>query len=501
MTKRFLLFLAVFLAWYLPAHPVVAAPGTTTPVKHIVVIFQENESFDRYFATYPKALNPHGEPPFHAKNGTPSVNGLGHYLLSKNPNPANPLRLDRANAAICSQDHRYTSEQMAYDHGLLDKFMEATANRKKGCEPRQVMAYYDGNTVTALWNYAQHFAMSDNSFDTIFGPSTPGALDLVSGQTHGASPANFNYGNGDIVVTGGTVIDDIDPAYDDCSRGPVIRMSGRNIGDLLNKKGIAWGWFEGGFRPTGQIAGKAVCGSNHIGSNRKTMADYLPHHEPFQYYKSTANPHHLPPLSAKTVGRKDRANHQYGLSDFWAAIKAGNLPAVSFIKAPGYEDGHPGYSDPLAEQKFLVQTINRLQKTPFWKDMAIIISYDDSDGSYDHVMPPIINYSSGPADALTGAGQCGIPASGAYTGRCGHGPRLSLLVVSPFAKVNFVDHSITDQTSIIRFIEDNWGLGRIGGGSFDEKAGSLGNMFDFSKKPSPANRRLLLNAFTGEPVK
>lgn len=474
--KRPLFFLLALLSAHIAlAAPESPAPKTTTPIKHIVVIFQENESFDRYFATYPKALNPPGEPPFHALKGTPSVNGLDNNLLSKNPNSANPWRLDRAHAAICSQNHRYSAEQMAYDKGLLDKFMEFTANKNKGCDPRQVMAYYDGNTVTALWNYAQRFAMSDNFFDTIFGPSTPGAIDLVSGQTHGASPENYSY-NKNIFVTGGTVIDDIDPAYDDCSIGQVISMSGRNIGDLLNKKGVTWGWFEGGFKPIGRADGKAVCGLMHAASNGNPMPDYLPHHEPFQYYKATANPHHLPPVSAKTVGRQDRANHQYDLSDLWAAMKAGDLPAVSFLKAPGYEDGHPGYSDPLSEQKFLVQTINRLQKTPFWKDMAIVVLYDDSDGSYDHVMPPIINKSSGPADALTGPGQCGTPTLGAYEGRCGHGPRLPLLIISPYAKANFVDHSITDQTSIIRFVEDNWGLGRIGGGSFDEQAGPLENL-------------------------
>ena len=493
------LFFFVFLISCLEVHDAPAASLTTTPVKHVIVIFQENISFDHYFATYPNALNLPGEPLFLPVKGTPSVNGLNEDLLSRNHNAMNPWRMSRLKAVTCSQDHEYKAEQMAYHNGLLDKFVEFTGNKQNGCDPKQVMGYFDGNTVTALWNYAQHFAMSDNSFGTTFGPSTPGALNLVSGQTHGASPVALVF-KGEIKVAGGTVLSDIDPAYDDCSKNPVIAMSGKNIGDLLNKNGITWGWFEGGFKPTERIAsGKnAVCGASHTVSNGKRQMDYIPHHEPFQYYESTANPHHLRPTASSMVGHSDRANHQYDLSDFWDAIAAGNLPEVSFLKAPGYQDGHPGYSDPLTEQAFLVQAINRLQKTPFWKNMAIIISYDDSDGSYDHVMPPIINQSAGTSDMLTGVGQCGTLPYGSYPGRCGYGPRLPLIVSSPFSKVNFVDHSLTDQTSIIRFIEDNWRLGRIGNGSYDERAGSLDNMFDFTY--GNPERHLFLDMDTGQPV-
>ena len=157
---------------------------------------------------------------------------------------------------------------------------------------------------------------------------------------------------------------------------------------------------------------------------------------------------------------------------------------MSFLKAKRYQDGHAGYSDPLDEQTFLVQTINHLQKLPDWKNTVVIISYDDSDGWYDHVMSPIVNQSGDPAyDALLGSGLCGQTASGAAADQCGYGPRLPLMVISPWAKKNFVDHHVTDQSSILRFIEDNWNLGRVGGGSFDAKAGSLEGMFDFHRGP------------------
>lgn len=463
----------------------------TTPIKHIVVIFQENISFDHYFATYPNATNPEGEPAFHASAGTPSVNGLTSQLLTHNPNLANPARLDRSQALTCDQDHGYTDEQKAYDNGKVDKFIQYTLGSE--CKTKSiVMDYFDGNTVTAIWNYAQNYAMSDNSFGTTYGPSTPGAINLISGQLHGATATSSQS-----EAVNGSLIGDSDPVYDDCSTtsGNTASMSGKNVGDLLNAKNITWGWFEGGFKPSATTNGKAACGTAHSNIGGASVKDYVQHHEPFQYYKSTANPHHLPPSSSDMIGRSDQANHQYDLQDFWTAVNAGNMPAVSFLKAPAYQDGHAGYSDPLDEQTFLVNTINQLEKSSAWQSTAIVIAYDDSDGWYDHVMGPTVDTSASSADALTGAGSCGTPKPGAYLDRCGYGPRLPLMVISPYAKKNFVDHTLTDQSSILRFVEDNWSLGRIGDQSTDAQAGSLNGMFDFSNL---SNQTLYLNPSTGE---
>ena len=467
--------------------------STTTSIKHLVVIFDENVSFDHYFGTYPNAQNPQGEPYFKARANTPSVNGLTGGVLTSNPNAANPQRLDRSQALTCDQDHSYTDEQKAFDHGLMDQFVQSVAGG--GCTNKNiVMNYYDGNTVTAMWNYAQHFAMSDNSFNTTFGPSTPGALNLISGQTHGTTTPDIANN-----VANGTIIGDPRPvaANDDCTiaSAPKAAMSGTNVGDLLNKQNITWGWFQGGFKPSSVANGKAVCATAHNNIGGASVTDYIPHHEPFQYYQSTANPHHLPPTSVAMIGKTDQANHQYDLSYFWKAVGAGNMPAVSYLKAAAYQDGHAGYSDPLDEQHFLVDTINRLQESQFWQSTAVVVAYDDSDGWYDHVMGPILSQSNDPAyDALTAPGACGTAKAGAYQDRCGYGPRLPLLVISPFAKENFVDHSVTDQSSILRFIEDNWNLGRIGDQSFDALAGGLNNMFDFSHHGGV----LLLDPNTGE---
>jgi phospholipase C len=486
----------------------ISLPGSAqntpaTPIKHVVVIFQENVSFDHYFATYPEAANPGGEPVFVARRNTPSVNGLSGPLMTSNPNAAQPFRLSRAEAVTCDQDHDYTDEQKSFNGGLMNKFVEfvsvATPSCDSGHGKSLVMGYYDGNTVTAFWNYAQHFAMSDNSFGNTFGPSTPGALHLIAGQTHGATVVR-DAGSAAKQVTEGTVTGDARPAFDDCvpSNVNTVSLSGTNVGDLLNKKNITWGWFQGGFRPSSTNAdGTAVCATQHAAVNGALTADYIPHHSPFQYYKSTSNPHHLAPSAPAAIGKTDQANHQYDLSDFFTAVDAGNMPTVSFLKAAGYQDGHAGYSNPLDEQTFLVNTINHLMNRPEWDDTAVIILYDDSDGWYDHVMPPILSQSASSLDALTGAGLCGSMPDGVYAGRCGPGPRLPLLVISKYAKSNYVDHAMTTQSSVLRFIEDNWNLGRIGDQSFDENSGSLLNMFDFQlRRP----RTLILDPTTGQPI-
>ena len=487
--------LPVCLSAMMVLAPVVQAQtptATTTPIQHVVVIFQENVSFDHYFATYPVAANNTGnEPSFTAAVNTPSVNGLSGPLLTNNPNSSQPFRLTRAQAVLCDQDHNYGDEQKAFDGGLMDMFVQAVGSTSTSCDVGGhgkgiVMGYYDGNTVTALWNYAQNYAMSDNSFGTTFGPSTPGVLNLIAGQTHGATvTAGSAAGN----VSAGSVIGDPrpDPSLDDCTLAPprtYISMSGKNVGDLLNAKSITWGFFQGGFKPTSTNAGTAVCAAHHTGlagdDAVTTSGDYIPHHQGFQYYKQTANQHHLPATSVAMIGQTDQANHQYDLSDFFTALSAGNMPAVTYLKAAAYQDGHAGYSDPLDEQTFVVNTINTIMQSPFWSSTAIIIAYDDSDGFYDHVMGPIVTQSGTSDDQLLGAGSCGSGTNATYQGRCGYGPRLPLMVISPYAKVNYVDHTTTDQSSILRFIEDNWSLGRIGDSSTDAIAGPINGMFNFA---------------------
>jgi phospholipase C len=558
---------------------------TMTPIKHLVVIFDENVSFDHYFATYPYATNPPGEPTFTPLAGTPSVNGLTGALLTANPNEANPQLLDRSDAMTCDQDHGYAAEQQAADHGAEDQYVQDTgygltlaqcleqenqgltnpAPVPTSSTPNYaVMDYYDGNAVTGLWNYAQHFAMSDNAFGTNYGPSTPGALNVTSAQTYGVlcgpasatvndstCPAPPGYDASDVASSNittvtstsgtlransgttsvadqppagpGTDFSDSDPYFDICSYMPssmggdgnapakTIEMGGNNIGEELTQSNITWGWFEGGF-DDGYVPGQGqpptvqqICSQTHDNVGGATVTDYIPHHEPFQYYASTANPMHLPPTSVAMIGRTDQANHQYDIADFWAAADSANLPAVSYLKAPAYQDGHAGYSDPLDEQTWLAETINHLESLPTWRSTAVVITWDDSDGWYDHVLAPVLRSSAAASlDSLTGTGVCGaaklVPMTTSGTpeeGRCGPGPRLPFLVISPWAKSNYVSNVLINQSSVVQFIEQNWGVPALGNGAADTSAGSIGSMFDFSHPSSPA---LFLGPDNGEPT-
>jgi phospholipase C len=544
-------------------HPAAVSPGiaraiysstrpTATPIKHLVVIFQENVSFDHYFGTYPDAANSDGQP-FYAAPHTPAVDGLTPALLSDNPNGENPQRLDPANIndlLTCDQDHGYTAEQYAFDGGKMDRFTAAggtatttgTSPTGQPCTSQDVMNYYDGNTTTAMWNYAQHFAMSDNFFGTDFGPSAPGAINLISGDTGNVDTAHavrgaIGYDTVSDGVGGQTLVDDAQPYWDDCSSRDALAMNGENIGNLLNSAGLSWGWFEGGFTPNTPYTGPADTASTYNQLNEPGRAtcttvhnvgtalggtgqwgnktDYIPHHEPFQYYASTANPHHLAPKSLAVVGTDtatpgefNTANHQYDMTTFNGlaeAIKAGklpatNFPAVTFLKAPGYEDGHAGYSDPLDEQQYVVNEVNLIESLPTWSSTAIIITYDDSDGWYDQAYSGVTNPSQTVDDVLSGTGSCGS-ASGtpldSEMGRCGYGPRLPFIVISPYARQNYVSSTLIDQSSIIAFIEKNWALGQIPG-SFANIAGSIAGMFDFASGATLA-KPLYLSPNTGQP--
>jgi phospholipase C len=503
---------------------------TATPIKHLVVIFNENESFDHYFATYPKAQNPSGEPVFKAARNTPKVNNLANAnLLVNNPNFTNPLngtnaadpfRLDRSQANTKSQNHAYTAEQLAYDNGKADLFPLNTGSGTAGGAGAfgtkgQVMGYFDGNTVTAMWNYAQNFAMSDNAYTDSYGPSTPGAINVISGQTNGVknivgSSSSVNDGQGGL-----TLIGDTDPGYDACSSTTSAAiLTGKNIGDLLNTEGLTWGSFMGGFNlQTTNTNGTTGCKRSTFGTIvGGNVADYVPHHAWFQYYVSTANPTHARPSSVAAVGytkhdgKVDPANHGYDLQDFYDAVTAGNYPSVSYIKMPAYQDAHPGNSDPLDEQTGTVDLINFLQKQPDWKNTAVIITYDDSDGWYDHAYAKPTQASFDPtADQVNGPGKCGTGAlpkginGKPVEGRCGPGTRVPFIVVSPFAKQNYVSHERISQASVVRFIEDNWLDGRrLGGGSLDADTGSIKDLFDFGH--GAPNKTLVLDPSTGTEV-
>src|ERR1700678_2141861 len=509
-------------------------PTPTTPIQHIVVIFGENVSFDHYFATYPTALNSPGQPRFIPLSGTPAVNGLSGPLLTNNPNlnsangtgAANPFRFSRGQALTADMNHSDAPEQEAYDRGAMDLFPKFTGSSGGTTLPTppvvttkgEGMGYFDGNTVTALWNYAQNFALSDSRYNTQFGPSTPGAINLISGQTNGIiEDPGLNAPSSDQIADGQgcfTMVGDSEPLHDACSKSTSFNaeLSGKNVGDLLNSAGLSWGWFQGGFDLTiTNPNGSTGCSRSTVSpTTGLTEGDYVEHHQPFQYYASTRNPNHTRPTSVASIGLQgDAGNHQYDTHDFFDSLKAGNLAAVSFLKAPSYQDAHPGNSNPLDEQAFVVNVINTLQQSAFWSTTAVIIDYDDSDGWYDHQMGSIVNGSFTTDDSISGTNACGVSGSTAQLagpnsggkpvqGRCMFGPRTPLLVISPWAKPNSVDHTVTNQASPLLFIEQNWNLGLIGGGSADAISNPINNMFNFSESTPQNPNTPVLSTITGE---
>ena len=496
---------------------------TATPIKHLVVIFDENVSFDHYFGTYPYAANTDGTK-FVAKPGTPKVNGLYNKitkngpagpLLTSNPNEYNPQRLTHAQALTCDQNHDYLPEQQAENGGKMNEFVQFT--EQDDCSttgeyygpPGIVMDYYDGNTVTGLWNYAQNYAMSDNNWDTTFGPSTEGAIDVSSGlssDSYAVTPAGTKTTDAGAITSDGTTYGDIDPYYDECSdsnhtsSNPEGVMTGENIGDLLNTKHVTWGWFQGGFAPTSSNSGGAVCGAQSENIDGSELTEYTPHWNPFQFNATTANPAHLAPSSESAIGRTDQANHLYDLSDFSETLKDGNMPSVSYLKGTTEESGHPGESGPLDEQTFIVNTVNQIEQSKYWSSTAIVITYDDSDGWYDHQAPKLLNGSDNSAidTAMCEATPVRV---GSGSGRCGYSQRLPMLVISPYTRDNYVSNNLTNTTSVVKFIEQNWLRGQTIPGSFDATSGSLdapGGLLDFNTRPH--FERLILNSTTGAVV-
>ncbi|HEX7855624.1 MAG TPA: alkaline phosphatase family protein [Sphingobium sp.] len=512
---------------------------TTTPIKHLVVIFGENESFDHYFGTYPQEAGTTSGQTWVAPSNVASPNNYvrNAALLTANPNKLNadnggvnsttgiasnlmnPFLLLPAQYDTTSQNHAYTPEQQATNNGKMDAFVKYTGRGTAGGAgafgtAAQVMGYFDGSTVTGLWNYAQNYAMSDNAFTDSFGPSTPGAINVISGNTGGA----------DKLVTGSTIADgqgaftvtgDPDPTGDVCSNTNIVTtLAGPNIGDLLNANKITWGGFMGGFDPTitntngtnANSAGVKGCGRSTVSPHTtRTVNDYIPHHAWFQYYNSTLNKNHTRPSSVAMIGHTEAndapggataVNHQYDLHDFIDAVKSGNFPSVSYIKAQAFQDAHPGNSNPLDEQDFVTNLVNFLMNQPDWASTAIIIAYDDSDGWYDHLAPTILTQSlDATADQVSGPGSCTgpsalpaySPAGKVINGRCGPGTRTPLIVISPYARQNYVDSHPVTQASVVRFIEDNWlSSKRLGSGSNDATTGDLGTLFDFNQTPRTA---------------
>ncbi|BBF84244.1 acid phosphatase [Aquitalea magnusonii] len=468
--------------------------GSLDTIQNVVVIFAENRAFDNLYGLFPGA------------NGIPGVNpsSRGAYIPQKDFDgsvlpvlpptwggltvagqrvtlsqaqtmgwPNRPFQLDdptgvQGSGTVIGQDvttrdlvHRFYNNQMQINGGANDKF--AAYSDAGGLS----MGYYDGSKM-ALWKLARQYTLADNFFMGAFGgsflnhqylicacaPQYPHAdaadspardsisaidtdaqgrfLRLTPAASAKASvldgkPSYKNDGNLTPKDQQGMfyAVNTMQPLYQPSGNAPAANgasqyadtakastlpaQTGPTIGDRLTAKGVSWAWYAGGWN-----AALAARSNIYNGST----PNFQPHHQPFNYYAE------FDPLTRQ-------ANRQAHLKDFDAeflqAAQAGKLPAVSFYKPQGNVNQHAGYASVADGDEHIAQVIARLQQSPQWKNMLIVVTYDENGGIYDHAPVP-------------------------QGDRWGPGSRIPAIIISPYARKGFVDHTQYDTGSILRFL-------------------------------------------------
>jgi acid phosphatase len=429
--------------------------GALSRIHHFVIIYEENHSFDNLYGQFPGAngLANAGA----TQTQIDMATGLPYTCLPQNdphltspPLPAGfcfanqPFDITQyvaANQKTRDLVHRYYQEQVQIDGGKMDKFV--TVSDAKGL----AMGYYPTAQLPAAVE-AANYTLSDNFFHASFGGSflnhqwlicacTPTYANAVSdggpNDLHtvlGANGLPVAGHDGQLTTksTGDFAVNTIFPAVPPTIAGArqLPLLSNKTIGDELSEQDLSWAWYSGGWNDA--VAGKAA-----------PLFQF--HHQPFNYYANFA---------PGTSGR----SHLRDETDFFAAAKAGKLPKVSFVKPLGPDNEHPGYTDVITGENHLLDLINAVRNGPDWKDTAIIVTYDEHGGFWDHVAPP--------TDPM-------------HSDIWGPGERVPTLIISPFARRHFVDNTLYDTTSILATIERRWELAPLG--SRDANANDLRNAF------------------------
>lgn len=481
----------------LASGPLWAKTSKTEPlhaIKHIVVIYAENRSFDNLYGLFPGAngikqatpeqytqIDHDGKPlpqlpPIWASKNSP-------LLDAKLPNQpfaidAPPINLP---LSVPTRDlvHSYYQQIEQINGGFNNRF---AAISDAGA---LTMGYYDGGKLP-LWQWAKDYVLADNFFMGAFGgsflnhqwlvcactpqdPSVPDALRAqLDGQGRlqrkpGSKPSALQgppeYLGGYAATPDGYIVGSSQPPFQPSGIPPAKNgdarfadntpyhlppQTAKTIGDTLSAKGISWAWYAGGWhqaladgmQPPGQTR-------QVIYNGGQDALNFQPHHQPFNYYARFA------------PGSKDRDQHLKDAEDFLQAIDRGRLPQVSFYKPTGALNEHSGYTDVLRGDQHLAGLLERLRHSKQWRDMVIIITYDENGGYWDHVAPP-------------------------KGDRWGPGTRIPALIVSPFAKRGFVDHAVYDTTSIIKFITRRYRLETLPG--VRANVGDLTDAFVFTSR-------------------
>ena len=419
-------------------------------VNHIVVIYQENWSFDSLYGRFPGANGISSASPESltqvGRDGTPLA-AAPAPLNGKDPDPhfsslslADALKPYDLGAYIAPDVrtgdiiHRFYTQQLQIDGGKMDKFVAWSDNGGLVMSSIDVTSFPEGRL-------AQQYTLCDNFFHAAFGgsflnhiflvaaappvfPNAPAAMTAVPPGPGGQGVADKVVTPDGYAVNTAFSVNQPHPAGADPAT-LVPNQTLPTIGDRLSEKGIAWAWYSGGWNDA--LAGHA-----------DPLFQY--HHQPFIFFKSFADG-----TEAKKLHLKDE-------KDFLAAVDSGSLPAVSFVKPLGPDNEHPGYAALLRGQAHVAALVNRIQSSAAWKDTVIIITYDENGGRWDHVAPPVVD-------------------------RWGPGARVPTIVISPFARRGYVDHTQYDTTSILKLIDERWGLAALG--TRDAEAGDLANALEF----------------------
>ncbi|HKC48205.1 MAG TPA: alkaline phosphatase family protein [Gemmatimonadales bacterium] len=411
-------------------------------IQHVVVIYLENHSFDNLYGEFPGA-----DGLANASATSTQVDELGNPFATLPQKTGSPFPTTLANAPFNIEQyvpanmkipdlvHRYYQEQQQIDGGKMDKF--ALVSDAKG----EVMGFYH-TAALPLADVASQYTLCDNFFHAAFGGSFLNHFWLIAARTpvFPNAPATVIAqldASGNLVKDGFVTPDGyaVNTAFSVNHPHPatvpaanlVPNQTFATIGDRLSDKHVSWAWYSGGW-------------DDALAGNPAPLFQF--HHQPFIYFQNYAD------------GTAAKAEHLRDETEFFTAAAAGTLPSVSFIKPLGPDNEHPGYADLLTGEQHVLDLINAVQNGPDWKYTAIIITYDEHGGFWDHVAPPVVD-------------------------RWGPGIRVPTLVISPLARRHFVDHNLYDTTSILALIEHRWGLQPLT--DRDANANDMVAAFDFTE--------------------
>jgi len=441
-------------------------------IEHVVVIYAENRSFDNLYGHFPGANGLDNATAAQStqvdRDGSPLAT-LPPVWKGKDPDPAfprnlpnKPYRIDAApiNLPLSTPTrdliHEFYRNQEQINGGRNDRFVAASD------AGALAMGYYDGSSLP-LWKWAREYTLADNFFMGAFGGSYLNHLWLVCACTpkDEHAPANLHAQvdergwlktrptSAPSVLTaapeflGGEVTPDGysvnttqppyqpsrvppakggDPRLTDPTKHTLPPQTLTTVGDTLSAKGITWAWYAGAWDAAIQDGMQPPDAPRKVIATRENGAPYfVTHHQPFNYFARFA------------PGTADRTRHLKDYTDLVAALDKGDLPAVAFYKPQGTLNEHPGYADVLSGDEHVAKLVEKIKASPLWASTAIIVTYDENGGFWDHAPPP-------------------------KGDRWGPGTRIPTIVISPYAKRGYVDHTPYDTTSIIKFITRRFGL-------------------------------------------